>query len=287
MPSAPPVVAALGGHDIDRVQADPVQELLHRHGETTAEVGELVDPAGFPPGAQVVAADLEYSETLPATLEGAERVFLYAIPDGIEEFVAAAETAGVRHVVLLSSGAVLQSETDQNPIARSHRIVEAALEKSDLAWTFIRPGMFATNALWWWQRSIREEGRVRMPYPEARTAPVHERDMAALAVTALTEPGHRRRAYSVWGPEALTLRQQVQRIGAAIGREIAVEVVSVDRARAELSETMPAIGVEAVLAGWLAGTEAPPAVSTIIEEVTGRPGRTFADWATDHAHDFR
>ncbi|MEV0107255.1 NAD(P)H-binding protein [Nocardia sp. NPDC050799] len=245
------------------------------------------DPAGFPPGAQVVAADLERSETLPAALEDAERVFLYAMPDGIGEFVAAAETAGVRHVVLLSSGAILQSEAEQNPIARSHRIVETALEKSDLGWTFIRPGMFATNALWWWQRSIREEGRVRLPYPEARTAPVHERDMAALAVTALTEPGHQRRAYSVWGPAALTLRQQVQHIGAAIGREIAVEVVSVDRARAELSETMPAIGVEAVLAGWQAGTEAPPEVSTIIEEVTGRPGLTFADWAMDHAHDFR
>ncbi|MGA6207920.1 NAD(P)H-binding protein [Nocardia testacea] len=245
------------------------------------------NPADFPPRARIVAADLERPGTLPAALHGADRVFLYAKPDGIEDFVAAAESAGVRRVVLLSSGAVSQGNAEQNPIARIHRTVESAIEKSGLEWTFIRPGMFATNTLWWWQRSIRAEGVVRVPYPEARTAPVHERDLAALAVTALTEPGHERRAYAVYGPGELTLRQQVGHIGAAIGREIVVEAISVDRARAELSETMPAIGVEAVLAGWRAGTTGSPEVSTIVEEVTGRPGRTFAQWATDHADDFR
>ncbi|MET8797983.1 NAD(P)H-binding protein [Nocardia sp. NPDC004568] len=245
------------------------------------------NPADFPPHARIVAADLERPDTLPAALEGADRVFLYAKPDGIEDFVAAAEAAGVRRVVLLSSGAVLQADAEKNPIARMHRTVESAIETSGLEWTFLRAGMFATNTLWWWQRSIREEGVVRLPYPEARTAPVHERDLAALAVTALTEPGHERHAYSVYGPAGLSLRQQVEHIGAAIGREVAVEAISVDRARAELSETMPAIGVEAVLAGWQAGTTAPPEVSAVVEEVTGRPGRTFAQWAMDHAHDFR
>ncbi|MGW5387278.1 NAD(P)H-binding protein [Nocardia sp. NPDC003963] len=249
--------------------------------------GRDPDPADFPTGAQVIAADLARPETLSAALEDAERVFLYAVPDGIDEFVAAAETAGVRHVVLLSSGAVLPDEAQQNSVGRMHRVVETAIEKSGLDWTFIRPGMFATNALWWWRRSIRDEGRVRMPYPEARTAPVHERDLAALAVAALTEPVHAHRAYSVWGPEALTLRQQVQHIGAAVGREIAVEMISVEQARAELRETVPAIGVEAVLAGWQAGTAGTPATSTVVEEVTGNPARTFAQWAVDHADDFR
>ncbi|MEU1547740.1 NAD(P)H-binding protein [Nocardia sp. NPDC005745] len=243
--------------------------------------------AGLPPVGQVVMADLERPETLPAALEGAERVFLYAKPDGIDGFVAAAETAGIRHVVLLSSGAVLQSNAADNPIARTHGIVESAIVESALEWTFIRPGMFATNALWWWQKSIRDEGVVRLPYADARTTPIHEHDLAALAVTALTEPGHHRRAYAVWGPESLTLRQQVQHIGEAIGREIVVEEISAEQARAELSETMPSIGVDAVLAGWKAGTVAPSPVSRIIEEITGRPARTFAQWASDHATDFR
>lgn len=260
---------------------------LIEKGEEVRVTSREPGAGGFPPGAQVVTTDLERPETLPAALEGAERVFLYAVPEGMDGFVTAARATGVRQVVLLSSGAITQSNAADNPIARMHARVESAIEESGLDRTFIRPGMFATNALWWWQKSIREKNIVRLPYPEARTAPIHERDLAALAVTALTEPGHRGHTYPVWGPEASTLRQQVADIATAVGREISVEVVSVDRARAELGETMPAIGVEAVLAGWHAGTVAPPAVSTLVEEITGRPGRTFAQWADDHAADFR
>lgn len=244
-------------------------------------------PRGFPPGAEVVTADLESPETLPAVLEGAQRVFLYAKPEGIDGFVAAAESAGVEHVVLLSSGAVVHADAARNPIAQAHIAVESAIENSSLAWTFIRPGMFATNTLWWWRNSIRDEGIVRVPYPDAQTAPIHEKDLAALAVTALTQPGHRGHAYPVWGHESLSIRQQVRHIGAAAGREITIETISVDQARAELGKTMPPIGVDAILAAWQAGTTAPPQVSTVITDVTGRPAHTFAQWAEDHANDFR
>ncbi|MFD4403800.1 NAD(P)H-binding protein [Nocardia sp. NPDC058499] len=239
------------------------------------------------PGAEMVAADLERPETLSAALDGADRVFLYAKPAGIDGFVAAARSAGVRQVVLLSSGAVLGDTSEHNPIGRTHSAVESAIVESGLEWTFLRPGMFATNALWWWQHSIRTQGLAYATDPESRTAPIHEKDLAALAVTALTEPGHHGQAYPVWGVEALTLRQQVRRIAEAIDREIAFEVVSVDEARARLSETMPAYGIEPVLAGWAAGAAHPPNVSSIVEEVTGRPGQPFAQWAKDHANDFR
>ncbi len=264
-----------------------VVEGLISRGEQVRSTSREPATAGFPPGAEVVAADLEQPETLPAALEGAQRVFLYAKPEGIDGFVAAAEAAGVQHVVFLSSGAVLHSNASSNPIALMHSVIESAIEKSGLNWTFIRPGMFATNALWWWQHSIRDEGAVRLPYPEARTAPIHEKDLAALAVTALTEPGHRGQAYTVWGAESLTLREQVRQIGAAIDREIAFEVISDEQARVELGKTMPEIGVEAVLAGWKAGVTEPPQVSTIVEDLTGRPAHTFAQWAQDHALDFR
>jgi uncharacterized protein YbjT (DUF2867 family) len=147
--------------------------------------------------------------------------------------------------------------------------------------------MFATNTLWWWRNSIRDESTVRVPYPDAQTAPIHEKDLAALAVTAFTRPGHRGRAYPVWGPESLSIRQQVRHIGAAVGREITLEPISVEQARVELGKTMPPIGVDAILAAWHAGTIAPPQVSTVVADVTGRPAHTFAQWAEDHANDFR
>ncbi len=235
----------------------------------------------------MVAADLEHPATLASALEGANKVFLYARPAGIDGFVRAAESAGVQHVVLLSSVAVLDLDPSTNPTAWMHTQVESALEASDLEWTFIRPGMFATNTLWSWQRSVRDVGAVRLPYPDARTAPVHEKDVAALAVAALTEPYHRGRAYVVSGPEALTLRSQVQHIGEALGRDIAIEESSVDQARAELVATVPPFVADAILEGWQAAATTPPPVSTTIADILGCPARTFAQWALDHEADFR
>jgi uncharacterized protein YbjT (DUF2867 family) len=224
--------------------------------------------AGLPPEAQVVAADLEQPETLPAALAGAEKVFIYAKPNGIEGFVEAARSAGIRHVVLLSSAAVVNADAEHNPRARLHRTVELAIEQSGLDW-------------------IRADSVVRLPYPDAQTSPVHEKDMAALAVTALTEPGHGHQAYTVFGPQSLTLRHQVKHIGEAIGREISVETVSAEQARAELSQTMPSTGAEAFLRLWAASNGAPAPTSVIVEKITGAPAHTFAQWAADHADDFR
>jgi uncharacterized protein YbjT (DUF2867 family) len=256
-------------------------------GERVRVTSRNPDATGFPPQVDVVAADLEQAETLTTALAGAEKVFLYAKPDGVEGFVRAARAAGVRHVVLLSSAAVVIPGAEHNPIARAHRTVEVAIEQSDVYWTFVRPGMFATNTLWWWSKSIRTESIVRAPYPDAQTAPIHEKDMAALAVTALTEPGHEHQAYTVYGPESLTLRQQVAHIATATGREIAFEALSAEEGRAELGKTMSSMGVEAIMGAWAAGNGTPAKVSTIVEEVTGRPAHTFAQWAEDHAEDFR
>jgi uncharacterized protein YbjT (DUF2867 family) len=260
---------------------------LQKAGEQVRVTSRNPAAAGLLPQAHVAMADLERPETLPAALEGAGKVFVYAKPDGIEGFVEAALAAGVRHVVLLSSGAVVNADAGHNPIARQHRVAELAIEQSGLDWTFIRPGMFATNTRWWWTESIRTESVVRLPYPDAQTAPVHEKDMAALAVTALTEPGHGHQAYTVFGPRSLTLRDQAGHIGTAIGRDIRVEAVSAEQARADLGRTIPAIGAEAILRAWRAGNGVPAQTSVIVEKITGHPARTFAQWAADHADDFR
>ncbi|MEU1393454.1 MULTISPECIES: NAD(P)H-binding protein [unclassified Nonomuraea] len=126
---------------------------------------------GRTPDASRVAADLDAPETLPAALAGASQVFLHAKPAGIEGFVTAARSAGVRHVVLLSSGAVVQPGVGRNPIARDHRVVESALEESGLSWTFIRPGMFATNTRWSWTQAVKGGEPVRLPYPDRRLHP--------------------------------------------------------------------------------------------------------------------
>jgi uncharacterized protein YbjT (DUF2867 family) len=145
--------------------------------------------------------------------------------------------------------------------------------------------MFATNTLWWWARSIRAENVARAPFPDAQSAPAHEKDIAALAVTALAEPGHGGQAYTIYGPQSLTLRRQVEDIGDAIGRRISFEVPSGEQARRELGQSMFPAGSETILRAWSAGT--PAQTSTVVETVTGHPARTFAQWAADHGAEFR
>ncbi|MGF6887988.1 uncharacterized protein YbjT (DUF2867 family) [Nocardia sp. GAS34] len=246
------------------------------------------DPkADFGSGVQVAVADLERPETLPEALAGADTVFLYATLDGGADFVKAAESAGVRHVALLSSVSVVGPDAEHNPIGRLHRTVELALERSSLDWTFVRPGIFATNIPWWWGAQIRTEGVVRLPYPNAHTAPVPERDIAALAVTALTEPGISHQAFTLYGSESLPLQRQFELIGEATGRPIRIETVTPEQARADLAARLPEFLADNLIRMWAANDGVPAPISTIVAKVTGHPAQSFAEWAVDHADDFR
>jgi len=242
--------------------------------------------AHLPAGVPVVAADLTRPETLPTALDGVARVFLYAQPEGIDGFVQAARAAGVEQVVFLSSSSVVEPGAATDPIAQRHRAVEQALERSGLAWTFVRPGAFATNALSW-ARPIRAEGVVRLPHPRAESAPIHEADIAAVAVAALTGETLRDAASVLTGPESLTRERQVTLIGAAIGRDVRCVELTPAQAREGMAASMPPPFVDGLLRLWAATDGVPATISDAVAQITGHPGRSFDVWARDHAADFR
>jgi len=254
--------------------ARAVIDRLVTAGEDVRAAGS--DPSKTPPieGVPVVGFDLADPAGLKAVLDGVDRVFMYAVHSGIEDFLDAARDAGVRHIVLLSS---IAAEFPSNPIGDMHLAVENPLRESGIAYTFLRPGMFAMNALWW-ADAVRS-GVVGLPYPEAHVTPIHEGDMADVAVAALTGSGHEGKIYPLGGPESLTVRRQVELIGEAIGRELRVEVLPREKAEA----LMPAPVLD-MLAGVVDKPQKPGPES---EAVTGIPSRTFAQWAVDHAEDFR
>jgi uncharacterized protein YbjT (DUF2867 family) len=227
----------------------------------------------LPKGVEPVRVDFTAPETLAPALEGVEKVFMYAAHEGIDAFLAAAQEAGVKHIVLLSSAASADPESE---IGAVHVAAERPLEASGIPWTFVRPAMFATNSLWW-ADSIRNEGVVRLPYPDAPVNPIHERDIAEVAFAALTDDGHEGRVHVIDGPGHLTQRRQIELIGEAVGREVAVEALP----REVAAKFMPESLLDMLAAGssevWGPTSEA----------VTGRPARTYADWVADHADDFR
>ena len=240
----------------------------------------------FPEGVEVVRADLAAPASWPGVLAGMRKVFLYAHPETATEFAAAARDAGVEHLVLLSSSSVLFPDAASNPIAQRHLAVERALDETGLNRTFVRPGYFATNTLRW--RSIRTGRVLRTAFPDATTSPVHERDIAGVAVRALLDDTQRRDAYPVLGAGPVTVREQVTAIAEALGEPVRLEEVDVETYRAELLTELPEFMVERLLQSRGSVPSLPADLATdAVPEVLGRPALTFVEWARDHAADFR
>ncbi|NUW33747.1 NAD(P)H-binding protein [Nonomuraea sp. SMC257] len=259
-----------------------VRQLLAA-GQPIRAAGRDPGAARVPAGVETTHCDLADPGTFDQALAGVGKVFLYAEPRGVDDFVAAAASAGVEHIVLLS--ALLHDPASADAISRMHGDAERAVTRSGVAWTFLRPGGFATNTLQW-APSVRAEGVVRDPFPESRSAPVHEADIAAVAVRALTEPGHEGAAYTLTGPELVTRRRQAELIGDAVGRPVRFDVQDLEHYRAELSAwTTPQVA-EAVIRETAAAVDRPAPPTDTVAKVTGRPARTYGEWARDHAADF-
>jgi uncharacterized protein YbjT (DUF2867 family) len=246
------------------------------------------EAAGLPPGVEVVRGDLTDPTGLAGCFDGVDAVFLvWTAPAGA--FPAALDRIAerARRLVLLTSPHRTPHPLFQqpNPLAAMYAEIERTIEASGLRWTFLRPGMFAANALSWWGPRIREGDIVRWPYAAAPTAPIHERDIAAVAVRALLEDGHEGAEYVLTGPQPLSQREQVATIGDVIGRPLRLEEISPDEARRELP--FPASAMTMLLNAWAAAVGVPALVTSTVAEITGRPARTFRDWVTDHAEAFR
>ncbi len=164
--------------------------------------------------------------------------------------------------------------------------MERLIEKSGLAWTFLRPGGFMSNTLMWADQV--REGVVRWPYGAMARSLIDEADIAAVAVRTLTEDGHTSKKYVLTGPEAITQIEQVRIIGEAIGHPVRWEEISRTDARTQLLAAWGnASFVDGALDAWAAAVAAPEPVTAEVARLTGAPARTFSEWARDHVDAFR
>ncbi|MFF2862853.1 NAD(P)H-binding protein [Streptomyces rubiginosohelvolus] len=239
-------------------------------------------------GVEVVEGAYGDRPALDRALEGVSSVFLVTNsptdPDD-ERVAGAAAAAGVRHLVKLSMMAVEEPGADDF-ITRRQRQNEESIRESGVPWTFVRPRTFMSNTLSW-APGIRSAGVVRALYGDAPVACVDPRDVAAVAVAALTGAGHEGRAYAVSGPEAITAREQTAQLSRVLGRRLRFEELGPDAARTALLAKYPRPVAEAFLESaerQRAGAKA--AVVPTVEELTGCPARPYRTWAADHADAF-
>ncbi|MFD0023715.1 NAD(P)H-binding protein [Streptomyces sp. NPDC058382] len=260
--------------------------LLHNGGHAVRAASRNPAQLSLPADIPLTACDLGDPATFAAALEGVDSVFLYAEPSRIHDFLTAARTAGVGHIVLLSSSSVLDADAATNPIAASHHAVEEALTAAPLTATLLRPGAFAGNA-YQWSGAFRAGQPVDLPYPHSRTSPIDETDIAEAALAVLTDTRLQGAAYHLTGPESLSATEQVELLAASAGSPVTVNAVSREDWKASVFPFVPAEIAEALLTYWAATDGSPAAVTGDAEKLIGHPPRTFASWAAEHAAAFR
>jgi uncharacterized protein YbjT (DUF2867 family) len=243
--------------------------------------------AALPREVELIRGDLTAPETMEASLRDVDAVFLVwtAAADAFQAALARIAQHTGRLVMLTSPHQTPHPFFQQpNPMASMHKNMERLVRESGLASTFVRPGMFAANALGWWAARIREHDVIRWPNGDAATAPIDERDIAAVAVHALFDDAPGGAEYMITGPQSLTQREQVITIGDVIGRTLQLEEITPDDARRELG--FPCAAIDMLLNAWSAAAGLPAYVTTTVAEVTGTPARTFAEWVRSNRQAF-
>jgi uncharacterized protein YbjT (DUF2867 family) len=275
------LVAGATGHVGQHVAAG-----LRDLGVTVRALSRDPERAVVPAGVIAAKGDLSDPGSLREAAAGADAAFLlwpFMAADGADAAVQALASQ-VEHIVYLSAISVRDEGTaEENGVWGA---VERAIERHARRWTFLRAGGFATNTLGW-AEEIRSRGVVRWAYGAAARSLIHERDIADVAVMALTDGKRAGATYILTGPAAVTQADQVRIIGEAAGRPVRWE----EAPAAETAELLAAFTgsrafADHAVAYWASLVADPEPVTDDVERVTGHPARSFREWARDHAGEF-
>lgn len=262
----------------------PLTRALVRAGEQVTAVSRHA--AEVPDGVRHQVADLADPASLDLT--GAKALFLllsgdlHAIGANPAELVRRAAAHGVGRVVLLSSLGVRTRPFGTTRIAM--RGLEDVLRESGVDWTVLRPGGFASNALWW-AESVRAHRTVAAPFGDVGVPVVDPADIAEVAAACLL--GDANGVLELTGPEVITPKEQAAAIAKALGEPVRFHELTRAEAKAGMEQLMPGELADDTLDILSSPTEAETQVSPDVRNVLGRAPRTFADWAERHVAAFR
>ena len=215
------------------------------------------DRADLPLQVEVVGGDLTDAESLERCLDGVDAVF-----SGVDGAIRCRPRRGEPDRTTCAAHRALDDPhktaasvlSTAQPAPGLHAELERLIEESGMRWTFLRPGcsrpMRLRGGPHRFALATSCAGRMRA----APTAPIHGRDVAAVAVRALFESGHDGAEYVLTGPESLSQLEQVVTIGEVIGKPLRYEELSPEEARRELG--FPAAAMTMLLDAWAGCTRA-------------------------------
>lgn len=260
-----------------------VVRLLAARGERVRAMTREPSKVEALPGVEAVRADFGDHGSLAEAARGAERLFLLTAPgpwvvQHDEAMLKAARAAGVRKVVKVSA-----IGTGEDKAGDWHLPGERALREGEMAWTVLRPSSFASNSLSW-APQVRAGEQIPNVFGNGTQGVIDPRDVAEVAVRVLTSDGHEGSALTLTGPELVGVRDMAEVLGKELGRTVETVDVPLPVYREQLTAAGLDPGfVEIAVGGAKLVTEGGNARLTgAVEQVLGRPPRTFATWAHDH-----
>ena len=239
-------------------------------------------------GAEVRPFDFADPDSMVAAMAGCDRVFL-ALPlvEGMTRLghlaVEAMKAAGVEYVVR-SSGYAASSDAHWR-LGREHGMVDQFVEDSGIAFTTLRPNTFMQNFSTVMAPMVKG-GTLTLPEKDAAVSYIDVRDVGDCAARLFQDnAGFENGFYALTGPEGLTLSDVAATLSELDG--VSVEYQPVEEAAyvAGLLEMgTPKWNVDMLVSltrvvklGMMGN------VTRAVEHVSGKPARTFAEFAREHA----
>lgn len=254
----------------------------------------LLDPEGTAGSRlEMVALDLSAPDAAAratAVIDGATAVFL-ALPGTPEQpaqeriVVDAMVAADIRRLTKIS---VIGAVHDNAVVyGRWHAGIEDRIAELGLDATILRPGWFAENFVGS-APTIVSDGTVYGSAGNGSVSFVDSRDTAAVAAVTLTDPAYAGRELTVTGPEAITFTQAAARLAEGLDREVGYVDLTDEQFRGALiGAGLPDDVADIVVSINVNARNGNLAVVTdTVQELTGKPARSLAQWAADNRSAF-
>jgi uncharacterized protein YbjT (DUF2867 family) len=270
----------------------PLVETLAFRGVRVRAAARSIMSRDFPARVSYFNADLAEPQALAPALKGVDTLFVHprAVGENAAKLVTLAAEHGVRRVVALSA-----IDVDDDPALQPSRFngdrnreVEEAVVNSGLSWVSVRAASYATHVLGMFAAQIRAGDVVRGPYATFAESLLHEKDLVDVIARALQDGDLDQRQIEATGPQSLTHEEMVDIIAEVIGRPLRFEEIPPEMAARELvANGLPAEFATALMARCERGAGQPATVTDEVQQITGHPARTFAQWVANHAAMFR
>jgi len=259
------------------VESDEKVRVFTRDPQKAAKFGDEVE---------IAVGNLDDPQSLVPAMKGVERFFLITgSTQQDKNALAAAKEAGVKHIVKIST-----QEAGWTPVeghGHWHKEREELIRASGLTWTILRPCMYMNFALSWSQ-SVRQDGVIRSAGGSGKLGAIDPWDVAAVAKSALTTPGHENVAYELTGPELLSFGDMAAVLAKVTGKPVRhVEISEAEQGEVFVRMGAPKYTVDGLMETYsLVRAGRFEYLTPDVEKVTGQKPHSFETWVRRHINAF-